>query len=206
MTGRCIYFVKPAGMEGPIKIGCSSIPLDRVSRLAEWSPVPLEVIGAVAGDYADENYLHSCFADIHSHHEWFHPTPELLDIIARIIDLGSVAAVADQISPKGSIRPRRNGAPNWLHPYTAAEQKMLEVRHEMMRKGLKEWREPDDIAQMMIRWRGDPSRGIRGKTPSDEEQHRLAEFFETPWLHCVAPSSPLVVPHEVGQLCEEQAA
>lgn len=195
MTQRCIYFAKPVGMDGPIKIGCSSIPLDRITQLAEWSPIPLEFLGAVAGNYMDEQFLHSCFADLHSHHEWFHPTPELRDIIEKVIQCGSVASVSHLISPKGKIRQRRNGAPNWLHPFLAAERKINRIRQEMMRAGRLEWHEPEDIARMMRDWRGDPERGIRGKSPTDAELRRLDDFLREPALHVVAPMHPLIVPH-----------
>lgn len=39
-----VYFVKPVGMDGPIKIGCTTTPAARIESLTIWSPFPLEVL------------------------------------------------------------------------------------------------------------------------------------------------------------------
>src|SRR6266404_2823885 len=87
---KLVYFLKPAGLDGPIKIGFSSGPIGRTLALSAWSPWPLELIGAVKGTSADENFLHQCFADCHSHREWFHPVPALREMISLIVASGSI--------------------------------------------------------------------------------------------------------------------
>jgi len=98
-----VYFIKPCGLDGPIKIGASKRPAIRVIDLAAWSPWPLELIGSVEGTTADERFLHRCFADCHSHREWFHSTPDLRDAIRNILEQGIQFARVSLV-PKGSIR------------------------------------------------------------------------------------------------------
>src|SRR3546814_12747101 len=43
-----VYFIRPIGQAGPVKIGCSVGPNKRRPELETWSPVPLE-IGRAAG-------------------------------------------------------------------------------------------------------------------------------------------------------------
>lgn len=45
-----VYFVKPVGQDGPVKIGFSETPIDRLSTLMTWSPIPLEIAIAIPGD------------------------------------------------------------------------------------------------------------------------------------------------------------
>lgn len=78
-----IYFIKPIGMEGPIKIGVSVDTEARCAQLAHWSPFPLEVVLTIPGDRATEKALHDQFADDHSHGEWFHASPQLLRFMAE---------------------------------------------------------------------------------------------------------------------------
>lgn len=85
-----IYFIRPKGMPGPIKIGLSSKVDQRAEALSVWSPWPLEIIGTVPGTWADEQYLHSCFHDHRSHGEWFKETPELISAVAEVIAAGHV--------------------------------------------------------------------------------------------------------------------
>ena len=47
---RYVYFIKPVGMEGPIKIGCSIMPTERLEGLAVWSPFPLEIVAAIQAE------------------------------------------------------------------------------------------------------------------------------------------------------------
>lgn len=85
MSKRYVYFIKPIGMAGPIKIGCSSKPAERLLKLSIWSPFPLEIIGTFPGWTEQEVYLQSRFAGQHSHKEWFHSSDLLLRTIDRIL-------------------------------------------------------------------------------------------------------------------------
>lgn len=79
-----IYFIKPVGMEGPIKIGTSCSPEKRRSALANWSPFPLEIIAEIRGDNVMERRFHARFMHCHERREWFTATPELLATIEAI--------------------------------------------------------------------------------------------------------------------------
>lgn len=82
--GRHVYFVKPVGMEGPIKIGCTVHTEERIIGLSVWSPFKLELMVAIPGDYALERNIHNCFADLHSHREWFEAGDRLVSAIEKL--------------------------------------------------------------------------------------------------------------------------
>lgn len=98
-VNRYVYFVRPVGMDGPIKIGTSRKPDTRLLELAVWSPWPLEMIGAAPGNAAAESLLHRCFSEQHSHREWFRTSPLLLRIIDRILSGETVEAACKDILP-----------------------------------------------------------------------------------------------------------
>ena len=78
MTDAYVYFLKPVGLDGPIKIGCSRLPPRRLRDLMAWSPVALELLVGFRGDYRVERQIHNRFAKSHLHQEWFLPSPALL--------------------------------------------------------------------------------------------------------------------------------
>lgn len=79
-----VYFIKPIGMDGPIKIGCSCRPGNRRQSLEFWSPFPLEIIAEIPGDQRLERRFHARFEAAHIRSEWSHPVPDLLTAIAAI--------------------------------------------------------------------------------------------------------------------------
>lgn len=81
-----VYFIKPVGMAGPVKIGCSSLPERRLVELTIWSPFQLEVVVAVDGNEDLEWRLHASFAADRSHSEWFHASDRLTATMAAIAD------------------------------------------------------------------------------------------------------------------------
>lgn len=109
MTGphKLVYFVKPIGMDGPIKIGCSQAVYDRLESLCEWCPFPLEILTTVLGGPDLEQNIHECLADIHLHHEWFRPAPKLLEIIRLLQDGYRIADVIDLSARIGRIKAVR---------------------------------------------------------------------------------------------------
>jgi hypothetical protein len=94
---KFIYFMKPVGLAGPIKIGFSKNPMKRLLSCAAWSPFPLEVLATANGDRTIERQLHNCFADVHSHGEWFHPHERLLSAV-KAIKAGAAVAEAVNLS------------------------------------------------------------------------------------------------------------
>ena len=67
---------------GPIKIGCSTAPRQRLSdlRRANRDQEGLRIIRLLEGGRAEEAALHERFSafGIPGRREWFHPTPEML--------------------------------------------------------------------------------------------------------------------------------
>ena len=53
-----VYFVRPVGMRGPIKIGCSKLPENRIKSLMVWSPFELEIAVAIPGNFKLEKAIH----------------------------------------------------------------------------------------------------------------------------------------------------
>lgn len=78
---RYIYFIRPIGADGRIKIGCSYKPVSRLLALSFWSPFKLEIVGVGRGSFDVERLLHDHFADDRLHSEWFRSSPELLAVI-----------------------------------------------------------------------------------------------------------------------------
>jgi len=78
---KFVYFIKPIGMDGPVKIGCSDDHKGRLADLMAKSPFPLEVVASVPGDHVLEARLHRLFIASNTHSEWFNWSPELQDVI-----------------------------------------------------------------------------------------------------------------------------
>lgn len=104
MSDQFVYFIKPVGMDGPIKIGCSWKPVDRLQSLACWSPYPLEIAATVDGGFSLEWNIQNCFADSHSHHEWFHATPRLLAAVEALKAGVPVHEAIDLNDTRGDLR------------------------------------------------------------------------------------------------------
>lgn len=83
-SSSVVYFIRPIGMQGPVKIGVTSAPRCRLSGLNTWSPFPLEVAAEIAGDRMVERQFHGLFRHLHSHGEWFRWSPELQACIEQI--------------------------------------------------------------------------------------------------------------------------
>lgn len=88
--GKRVYFLRPKGQAGPIKIGCSAKPISRLRAVEIWSPVELELIGSVPGSHNSETAIHYHFGDLRLHGEWFTATPELLAFVDETLALGAV--------------------------------------------------------------------------------------------------------------------
>lgn len=83
-----VYFLRPVGADGPVKIGCSSYPEERLQSFMLWSPVALEVVAKLHGDELLEWRFHQAFSDFHSHSEWFRSAP-IITATIKAIGLGA---------------------------------------------------------------------------------------------------------------------
>jgi len=174
-----VYFIKPIDMEGPIKIGHSWCPEDRLIDLSAWSPWPLHLIGSVKGETKDERFLHHCFADCHSHREWFHPNPLLCETIKTIIRAGTVDAIRSELRPIGSIRKPREKSPD------ARQRMSYRMRIYWIIRRLERasgpglhFKMPPDVEGIMSRW--NPGWRRKPQHPTDDELARLESFISNP--------------------------
>lgn len=78
-----VYFIR-AGDDGPIKIGYSKAPDQRLSSLQTGHPSRLRLLATEPGDAVKEAALHQRFAATRKEGEWFEATPELLGYIATL--------------------------------------------------------------------------------------------------------------------------
>lgn len=80
-----VYFLRPIGMAGPIKIGCSAVPEARLQTYMPWAPFPLEIAARLPSTgYELEYRFHAAFAHLRTHHEWFSADPALTAAIDAI--------------------------------------------------------------------------------------------------------------------------
>lgn len=79
-----VYFIKPVGLDGPYKIGFSTIPMERFDVLLHWSPFLLEIEAIAPGTHHDEMKMHNALDGQRLHKEWFNPSAKILDGIRKI--------------------------------------------------------------------------------------------------------------------------
>lgn len=179
-----VYFVRPVGMDGPIKIGCSVDPSGRLQVLSAWSPFPLELIGSVLGDFKDEARLHTRFSELHTRKEWFMSSPLLRETIERILAGTSIKEACKEIPPKKSIR-------NQKRPIRTEDREMFLQYGNRIRKVMRplwgtkgRWWKPDDVEAIMHNWRRDKGKGHITLIPSPDQIARLEEFIADPKKFC----------------------
>lgn len=71
-----IYFIQ-SGTDGPIKIGYSQDPTNRLKQLQTGSPKKLKLLCAVEGGFELERRLHDSLCQYHLNNEWYHPVKEI---------------------------------------------------------------------------------------------------------------------------------
>lgn len=205
--GSNIYFIRPVGMVGPIKIGCSNSVDDRLEGLAVWSPFKLEVIYTEKGNYALEQKIHQCFADYHSHREWFHPGERLLKAIGRLLSGETIEQAIDLSDVRGSIRnvarkPRRP-VPEFQKELRSYQfRKMWAEKKVEKALGQQMWA-PEAINRIMFAWEGSwQHKRLDGKRPTEEQFAQLDEFLANPHKYCLTRDErwpkPKVVSADTG--------
>lgn len=78
-----VYFIQRAD-GGPIKIGTAERPDRRLQALQAANPDELVIRAVCLGGRAAEQVLHAHFAESRIRNEWFEPTPELTEVLARL--------------------------------------------------------------------------------------------------------------------------
>ena len=174
-----VYFIKPIGLDGPIKIGCSHLPERRLVELSVWSPWPLEIVGAVKGTSRDELNFHNRFKDCHSHREWFHSTPLLRATITAVLKSGDLGPIL-HLPVVGCIRsinrkPRTENERNRIS--YAAKVRWAQKRLRKREGDGGAWCTPGDVDHIISGW--------RDKTPTAEEMMRVDEYLAHPEAHSI---------------------
>lgn len=175
MTGRLIYFLRPVGQRGPVKMGCSRLPESRLQTFLPWSPVELEIAATCPGDFALERRLHGLFAAQHLRGEWFSASIEL-DALIRNIAKGR--AVASLIDLKAEVVPFRERPPK------SAEVRLRLGYWTRLHNAFDYGRIPEDVRAIMARWAG--QRGHERRLPTPNEFARLEEVLAQPGLRARA--------------------
>lgn len=80
LVARYIYAVQ-AGDGGPVKIGVSKSPEERMRSLQIGCGETLRLLGKAPGSPKGEKLIHAMFAEHRRHGEWFEPHPDLLRFI-----------------------------------------------------------------------------------------------------------------------------
>ncbi len=190
-----VYFIKPVGMDGPIKIGFSKKPLARLAVLSAWSPFVLEIIGQADGSSREENMLHRRFAHLHTHREWFMTSPELRQAIERIVAGETIKSVCQKIPEVGSI-PKKTRL-------VTPERKQFIEYGARIRKALFSAKTqggfiyaPLDVRAIMDDWRGRPTmaQSIR---PTATQIQRIEEFLSDPVRHGAFVSIERIRDHSI---------
>lgn len=198
MKPKYVYFLKPKNMDGPIKIGCSDIPVNRLMAFAVWSPFPLELIGSAVGTLRDEQFLHRCFADSHSHSEWFHSTPALRAMIQKAVVSGTIEAVKADLVEVRSVRkgrPPRSENDKLRSSYAS---RVRRTQQRLRKNGEDScWYAPDDVSRIISRWSGYAR--SPAVIPTQSEMSRLDEYLSDPIKHSLVPSwkrrkDPICIP------------
>lgn len=183
---RRVYFIRPIGMEGPVKIGCSKWPADRLQSLMAWSPFRLEVAAETPGGFDLERNIHDCFADQYSHSEWFHPSKRLTAVIDGLKGGKALADVLDLSDRRGRVPYGRSGCirPPERELYTSYCHR-LSWAERRVRKESGEWRRrPPDVTDIMHRWSGYRK---TPEPPSATEIERLEAIIADPLTHLLPP-------------------
>ena len=79
-----VYFIR---CHDRVKIGYSTDPIKRLSKVSSDAPYPCELLGYVSANDFPEWDLHSRFSNVRAHGEWFLASRDLLDFIevSRIV-------------------------------------------------------------------------------------------------------------------------
>lgn len=83
-----IYFIQ-SGTNGPIKIGVSANPADRLRELQTAHPEPLLLLATFPGGFDPERALHVRFARHWLRGEWFAPHEDLETYLTEHVLQGS---------------------------------------------------------------------------------------------------------------------
>jgi hypothetical protein len=154
-----VYFIRPVGMDSPVKIGTSWDPESRLATLGTWSPLPLEIALKIPGGLDEEKYLHNHFAADHSHHEWFRASPELLSVMADLKAGLPLSDLVDTTVEASLIRRARyvgrSAKPEWHRQRKSYRLRFAFAQHKASIPGAGLTSIPRDCAAILNAWSAD---------------------------------------------------
>jgi hypothetical protein len=162
-----VYFLRRADGVGPVKIGCSQRPEDRLSNFMQWSPYPLQIVARLLGDESLERRFHAQFSGQHSHREWFHPSPELIRVIDELRAGNFDTAALPPAKALSSYRPRA--------PWTPEQRQGAVYSHRLNHLRIRGVLAPEAVTDAAWRWRS--SRYTPGAPIYDPADAAIVEAF-----------------------------
>lgn len=124
-NAEVVYFAQCEGGIGPIKIGYSRNPVERLACLSSLAPFPLVILASIAGGSALEARFHTAFWPHRSHGEWFLPHATILEAIEGIV---SGTFLEDNLPPR--LGPR----PNHYNVLSPDEKEVYRMRAKLKRR------------------------------------------------------------------------
>jgi hypothetical protein len=172
---KYVYFIRPVGQpQGNTKIGCSDAPENRLSTLMAWSPVPLEIVHTVEGDFDLEARIHGRFMAWHSHREWFYWSQDLENFICQL-RAGVPVENATDWAGYGKVKKPRAG---WTKEHSERRSYHTRVYHTNKKIRIQTgqaYNVPPEVERILARWSG------AGRTtptrPTDSEFAALDAFI-----------------------------
>lgn len=140
-----VYFIATKD-RSVVKIGWSRRPVDRLSSISCWSPLPLEIIAFAPGSMDDEHAIQHRFKHLHSHGEWFHGASDILDVAEKIAAAGQIpdeykAAPGVRYPALRPVREHRTRTPQQRENM----RKISQARWDGIRASRKLWGEIDQF-------------------------------------------------------------
>lgn len=185
-----VYFIRPVGQRGPIKIGCSQAPQNRLAQMMGWSPLDLEVVVTTPGDFDLERRIHGLFAADYRRNEWFSASDRLYALIDGLLagrELNSLVDLSGEVVPFRPLRRKSESIRRHMS-YGARLGYAYRRIHYIL---------PGDVDGIMRRWSGCGGRFER-QEPTAEELARLDEVLADPARHGV-PCRKAYLPRSVSR-------
>jgi hypothetical protein len=173
-----VYFIRPVGQRGPIKIGCSVRPATRLRDIEIWSPVLLEIIATAPGGHPHELALHDKFAADHLHGEWFAASTDLERVIDYVKRTGALPPLsiarggdAERKRVDGGVRKPRRG--NATQEKIRLTKMVQEAEKHAYGYGWHDAPRPPEITKIIVSYQGWAT-----PAPSEAEQARLTKYAD----------------------------
>ena len=174
-----VYFLRPVGARGPIKIGCSCEPEKRVRGVEIWSPLKLEIAAFVPGGHREESILHQMFGADRLHGEWFSNSNQLSSVIEFCVRTGKLPPLdysldpyrKKRADPKSKSAMTRRISPVDQRNKSRVTAKLLKAERRVYGFASTYMR-PDEIEEIYQSYQGAFS-----SLPSDEQLRLLNEYI-----------------------------